>query len=265
MLSIRKKLVLIVFILCMLLITVRFCVLLPDHFSQKMLTQNIKEEFIPPSQECLNSDELRQIVANPIHYLGKGSQAIAFVSADNNYVIKFFLNERFHTKLRIRSPFRKTASPRVRFDVLKRYAKAFQEIKEETGLIAIHLSANTTDLPNCILEDPKGLHHLIDLNQFSFMVQKRCDCINTTFSKMSLEEKEKTLIALETLMYSLAQKGFYNLRGDFKDENFAILNGQAFMIDVGNVIFLKDQKEHPEQEFQKVKNMLQTWMKEKKL
>ena len=238
-----------------------FCILLPEHFSPKILTQDIKREF---STSVCKSDDLHQIVSQPLCYLGKGSQAIAFASADGKYVLKFFLNERFHTKLRIRRPFRKALAPRIRFDVLERYAKAFEEIKEEAGLIAIHLSANTTDLPSCTLQDPKGKYHLINLNRFSFIVQKRCDCIDKTFSKMSLEEKQKTLAALEILMQSLAKKGFYNLRDNFKDENFAILDDKALMIDVGNVIFVDTQRQHPEEEFQRVKTILQTWMKEKR-
>jgi hypothetical protein len=259
----KKNLFFISFGILLLGILSYFSIFLPDQFSQEILTQCIHQNFLPSSYETIGHEKIPAITAQPLRYLGKGSQAIAFISADNQYVIKFFLNERFHTKLRIRHPFKKAYPPRIRYDVLNRYAKAFQEIREETGLIAVHLSATTSHLPSCYLQDPQGYYHLIDLNRFSFVVQKRCDCLNTTFSKMSKKEKKKTLAALQTLMQTLAKKGFHNLRNSFKEENFAMLGDQALMIDVGNVIFIETQKKHPEEELQRIKEQLETWVKEK--
>lgn len=244
-------------IACLALLGAYVCTLLPDHFTPNILVRDITREF--PVSGC---EHLSRIVQKPFSYLGKGSQAIAFESADGRYVLKFFLMEHFHTKVRIRSPFRKLPAPRIRWDVLERYTIAFQELKEETGLVAIHLSANTTDLPSCTLKDPKGHLHVIDLNRFSFLVQKKGSCITDQFHQLSLEQQRHVASSLEALTTSLARKGFYNLRASFKDENFALLDDKALIIDVGNFIFLEEQKTHPEGEMVRAKEQLHSWLKD---
>lgn len=240
---------------CVLILGSYLCIHLPDTFNPKLLVQDVVADF--PSLGC---EHLKQVVSKPLTYLGKGSQAIVFASADGQYVLKFFLTQRFHTKLRIRMPFKKTPPSRIRWDVLERYAVAFEKIQEETGLVALHLSANTHHLPQAVLQDPQGNLHTIDLNRFSFLLQKRCTCLADSFHKMSSRKQEEVAQALETLMTSLACKGFYNLRGSFKDKNFAILNQKAFIIDVGNFVFREELLQDPKAEIARGHAVLNAWL-----
>jgi len=247
-----NKILLCLLALCILLGAL--CIHLPDRFSPDLLVQGIEHEF--PHHECAN---LHEILSQPFSYLGKGSQAIAFASADGKYVLKFFLTNRFHTGLRIRRPFKKTPPFRIRGDVLERYASAFEKIQEETALIAMHLSATKDHLPRCVLQDPQGHQHTIDLNRFSFLVQKKCTCLSTHFAKLPLEKKESLRQKLQELLTSLARKGFYNLRGSFKEQNFAFCEDEVYIIDIGNFVFREEIAQHPLPEIQRSEKALQHW------
>jgi hypothetical protein len=240
---------------CALILGSSVCIHLPDTFTPTILVQDVVADF--PALGC---EHMKQVVSKPLTYLGKGSQAIVFASADGQYVLKFFLTQRFHTKLRIRMPFKQTPPSRIRWDVLERYAVAFEKVQEETGLVALHLSANTYDLPQAVLQDPQGNLHTIDLNHFSFLLQKRCTCLADSFHNMSSPQQEEVAQALEKLMTSLACKGFYNLRGSFKDKNFAMLNQKAFIIDVGNFVFREELLHNPETEITRGHVVLSTWL-----
>ncbi len=88
------------------------------------------------------------IPAQTFRYLGKGGQSYVFVSEDNRYILKLFRSSRLNT-LKFFLPFRKTKIELLENDLretLQSYLIAGTYLKEETGLVAIHLD-HTPILP----------------------------------------------------------------------------------------------------------------------
>jgi len=232
------------------LLLLPFCLHTPENFTPSLLVQDIN--LSTPSQGC---EILATLTRQPFSYLGKGSQAIAFESSDHLYVIKFFLKKPLYNKWRIRSPFYKAPHPRIRWNVLTCYATVFEKIPEETALIGLHLSANTSHLPKCCIQDPKGHLHTLDLNRFSFLLQKKCAPL-TRHSTLSSQQQK----SLETLLSTLASKGFKNQRSSFKEVNFAFLDDQAFLIDAGNFVFEKTQLLSSQHEVARSQESFRRWV-----
>ncbi len=265
----KPVLSLIVFLFCLsfLIFGLSFRLIMSDAFSPDLLKHDVQGEFT-----AFNCPEIHQITSQKLHYLGEGMQAIAFVSADKKYVLKFFLKHRRYKKIRLRpAPFLQKiwanqqnkpinlSPPNDKRYVLESYDRAFKELKEETGLVAVHLSASAQDLPFCHLIGPQGQEHVVDLNRVSFVVQKYGALVKDQFSKLSLEEKKEALLHLEGLLQRIAEKGFVNNGKRFNQENFALLDQKAIMIDVGNIQFSEDQKAHPQKETQRLKKLLKKW------
>ena len=263
----KKKSSLLLFFLfsSFLLFGLTFRIILPDTFSPVFIKHDIQGEFTP-----FNCPQIHQISSCKLRYLGEGMQSIAFASVDKKYVLKFFLTKRRYQKIRLRpAPFlqkmfsqknKNRTPPSDKRYVLESYDKAFCKIKEETGLVAVHLSASSTeDLPFCHLIDDKGQEHVVDLNRVSFVVQKYGALVKDKFLHMSLKEQKEALIDLEKLLQKIATSGFINHGKSFNPENFALVDRKALMIDVGNIKFSEEQKADPKKEIQKLKKLLKNW------
>ncbi len=261
----------ILFPLLLLLLSLGFSCLRfmpPDNFSSDCISQNVRENF-----SSFSFPEINQISRQKFKYLGNGMQSIAFVSEDKKYVFKFFLKHKIHKKPRIRisafwaNLFRQNSSTfSNKLYVLKSYDKAFQEMKQETGLLAVHLQETVTpNLPFLKVIDYQGKEHLIDLNLSSFVIQKYGVLVDRALQKMNPQEKKQALLKLQQLVKKIAEKGFVNNGKNFNAENFAFIKNQPVMIDVGNIKFSKNLKKYPEKEISRVIGLLYKWAQKQTL
>lgn len=140
-------------------------------FSLKKIKGPLLEGEAPHS-----SSEIHKLLQQPYFYLSKGHQCFVFVSEDGKTVIKFFNYNRFRfPSWAVLTPDLKAYAKKrkdrfqLTFDSLQ-IARAF--LREETGLIELHLQ-KSTKLPILTLFDELDRCHLIDLNNFAFILQKR--------------------------------------------------------------------------------------------
>jgi len=229
----------------------------PDRFSTSSIAYDLEGDF--PEFVC---PVLYTITARPLTYLGQGLQSVVFASEDGNYVMKFFFVRRPRTEWRwsIPSPkglwlpyaekkrklFAGKNQRRTR-KAIDSYSVAYNLFKEETGLVAVHLGKTNLGLPESILIDERGNEHRIDLDRASFIVQKRC-------SQERLEP-----IAVECLLRKKAERGFTDRHPGFKKENYGILDGEAIMLDPGNIVYSEAVLNDPEPEFIKTKGWFRQW------
>src|SRR5262249_32986319 len=137
--------------------------------------------------------QVEQILTQPFHLIGAGSECFAFLSQDGNTVIKFFKLDTFrpvylHRGLLLEdySTYAGTLSPSS--GILKRLSGirefrlnrtfssihlAYQELKSQTGLIYLHLNPGGHFKTPLTLYDSCGIAHQIDLNDAKFVLQKR--------------------------------------------------------------------------------------------
>jgi hypothetical protein len=152
-------------------------------------------------------DDIAKIISQPFHYLAKGRQSYVFVSSDDKYVIKFFRYHLIRPKfiyhfLRIFPSldnfrrYRIKAKKRQFEKWMDSYFIAAKELKEETGLVCVHLT-ETNDLPrNIVIIDRLGRKHTIDPNKTGFLIQKKTDLFLDKVKKLTDKKKDKELSQL---------------------------------------------------------------------
>lgn len=224
----------------------KFCRSKTDGFAMSKITSEMmyhKEfETSPLSNEEL--DSIRSILDQPFHYLGKGVQCYAFVSADDKYVLKFFRMRRvLPSSWLIKMPLLesyKQEKIKSKFEDLSRdfisYKIAYELLKEQTGLVYIHL--NKTDLlhQKITLFDKICVKHSIDLDSMEFLLQKKADLFYPAVEEMlSLGKKSEIKKYVKDLIHFLAYRsslGIYDKDPDI-NTNFGICEGKTLQIDVG--------------------------------
>ena len=207
-----------------------------DHFSSDILL----ESHIDGTELPFIFQGIDEILSKPLRYIGNGLEAVAFVSADEQYVLKFFLKKQilkksfFKPKKRFKQLLNNNTEIKTGLETLKKYEVALQHLTDETGLLAVYRGGAIENLPVCTVVDYRGREHKIDLNQVAFVVQKKAKIINRY---MYADEFEKVNRELQDFFARLASKGFVNLSHVFNPENFAILDNRAVMIDLGKLEF----------------------------
>ena len=185
----------------------RFCQWQTDGFSVLRITA----DGLPMGKgEWGDAQDIKNIFIQPFHYLGKGAQTYVFVSADGRYVLKFFRHlNKYGTPLDF-LPFpsiQKTVEK-----VQKKAGKGFcklqtclsKELKEETGLVYLHLNQTTHLKTEVILYDKIRIQYKLPLDKMGFIVQKRAAPFYPTLErwieKGQIEEAKSALKQLVRLL-----------------------------------------------------------------
>jgi hypothetical protein len=206
--------------------------------------------------------ELQQKLEQPYTFLGAGSECFAFLSQDGTTVIKFFKLDQFRPVYLHRGLFCEDYSayagtiakhtfpvetlPSWAAHLLKRLwgireyrlqrtfesiQLAYHHLKEETGLLYLHLHPQGEFNP-FILYDACGIAHSIDLHSTRFVLQKRGTSIEEHFSSLSEEKGKKSLNSLLALLRKRCMKGIHDR--DIVPRNFGFLGTEAIEIDTGS-------------------------------
>lgn len=229
----------------------RFC-----HFqTQGFRIQKILSDlpFDPRFQTTpLNEKELQAVVQSlqqPYYFLASGNECYAFESQDGKTVLKFFKHHHMRTHTwfnRFKWPF--FIDP-VRQKIIdergKRLVRSFQsnkiayeDLKEETGLIYAHLNKTASLFKTPItLYDNLGIAHLVDIDQVEFMLQKKAELVSAKFHHLlrvkDLTETKRCIDSLVSLIFHRAQKGIHD-RDPVLARNYGYVNDQAVIIDLGS-------------------------------
>lgn len=208
-------------------------------------------------------------------YLGRGGQCFAFISEDRQFVIKFFQTHfrPFGALITQHFPWiskekRKQKFDRALFKLFRdfnSYSYASQELKEETGVIYVHLNKTTHLKKKLHVKDKLRLSHTIDLDRFEFVVQRRAilafDYLHSLFQQHDYEKAKQSMRSLIALALKCCQKGFHHEDAHIGN-NFGFINGCACIIDIGR--FAKDPSRPNEKTLQKdyetVTNQLKNWV-----
>lgn len=192
-------------------------------------------------------NELDRALSQKYGYLACGNQAFAFLSEDGRYVLKFFKQKLFEPPLLWKLvPSRWLKEGRRDKKIWKKkyklqrdfesYRMAFDELKEETGLVLVHLNATDWIGKNISITDKINIEHLVPLDDFNFIIQKRADLVYPTIDKLMREGNvaaaKEALSSILHLFVSRCQKGISDSDPDL-DKNFGFIDGLAVQIDIG--------------------------------
>lgn len=224
-----------------------------------------KWETAPLSSQ--GQEEVDALLSQPYHMIGAGSECFAFASEDGKAVIKFFKLDRARPVylhrgvfLEDRSEYAGTLSnhsltrwilPSPFDQRLKRFLGirefrlertfssihlAYENLKEETGLIYLHLNPTEHLKKTLTIYDACGIAHSVDLDSSKFFLQKRAVPMERHFAalqkKGSHEEAKASIDSLIRLLKDRCTKGFADR--DIVNRNFGYIGSQAIEIDSGS-------------------------------
>lgn len=207
------------------------------------LTPRQEWETLPlsPQEKATISSLLQQ----KFTYLGKGAQAYVFESEDKKHVLKFFRHSH------MRPPFwidylpsseiykkrkRARAEGKLHKDFLS-YKLAFEELREETGLLFIHLNKTQNLLNQKItFYDKIGIIHQVDADSMEFVLQKKASLIYPTIEEWMKQgeytQAKAALSSLLSLLKARCEKGIWDKDPDL-NTNFGLVGARAIQIDIG--------------------------------
>lgn len=190
-------------------------------------------------------------------YLGKGCQAYVFVSEDGNYVLKFFKYQRFRPQAFLKyfdfipavHDYRqmKIEKKRKLLDgVFNSWKIAFENLKEETGLIFVHLNKTTNIDKTLLLYDKMGLEHHIKLDHMEFLLQKKAEMLCPTIEKLMnaghVDQAKQLISRIISMLLSEYSRGFAD-NDHALMQNTGVYEGNPIHIDVGQFVKNNDVKQ----------------------
>lgn len=218
--------------------------------------------------------EILHILNQRFFYLARGRQSFAFESEDGKYVLKLPRTDRYKTKLWIRSlPFFKERAAqsfkhkqmRSAF-VFNSFEIADQELKEETGILYLHLK-KTEGLPSITIRNRVKENFKIQLDETVFLLQKKIPMgfplLFSLIEKNETDQAKKMIDQFLDLCIARAKKGVFNRDSNFL-MNFAYDGEKFVQIDVGS---FHHKPEYPHQlatfaSYKEATTQLQLWLDE---
>lgn len=203
---------------------------------------------IPELSEEENN-ELEKILGQTFSYIGKGAQSYAFVSEDDQYVLKFFKFKHLRPSwiidnlpeigyLKTFKELEQYKKQRKLLSVFNGYRLAYEVHKNESGLLYVHLNKTNHLKKKVTVLDKIGVERSIDLDEVNFVIQKK---VVTSKKKIlddlavgNLDEAILKIYSLFDLYLQEYSKGIY-------DHDHGVLHNTGFIgskpihLDVGKL------------------------------
>jgi len=220
-------------------------------------------------------EELRQILAQDFKYLSAGAQCYAFLSGDGKYVLKFFKMKHFLPKRWLKYVplpglekyrFRKVQRRILRQKALfSSYKMAYEELKDETGTVYIHLSKSSDLKVAAKLFDRTGKCSVAQLDQFEFVLQEKAqlflDRINALMHEQRDDEAAEAISALLNAVANQCKRGFIDHDSGI-GHNYGFVGDRVIHFDVGRIAYDETAKAPScyQREIVRVGKKLEEWL-----
>lgn len=229
----------------------------PKGFTLKKITSHHTPAPEWEVENTLSRGEIRAIVNQPFTYLGSGNHTYAFASEDGRYVIKFFKQKHMKTRTwvdylplptkRIFYPMGKIhRRMQEREESFTSYRIAFNELRQETGILYLHLNKTAHLKTSLTLIDQNGENLSLDLDDMEFLIQKRAtlafEHLKDLYREGKVQEAEEAIASLLDVVAKRSQMGIYDKDLQFF-KNFGFVGQEAIEIDIGE--FRRDQEPRP--------------------
>ncbi len=253
---------------------------LTDDFRISNMTYEIPHNpdwEIPP----LSPEEQAQLDAclnQPYNYIGKGAQSYAFASEDGKYVIKFFKFKHLKPNwivdalpdwgfLKDYRNSNRERKNRLIISVFSGYKLAYDEMRNESGIIYLHLNKSQHLKQNLVVYDKIGLKWEIDLDNIVFVIQEKA---KTTRNVLSAAFEENNIALAEHRIEQIFDLYLFEYHKGIYDRDHGVLQNTGFVgdkpihLDVGKLT--KDDKmklaEYYKPDLRVVAGKFEYWIRE---
>jgi hypothetical protein len=211
---------------------------LPNIYTEQPLT------CVPSGLSSQDAETLKTQLAQPFTFLDSGLECYAFISQDRQIVLKFFKHHHIRQAqlLAKLAPFPylvklKCEKEERRDKTFSSCRLAYEEMKEETGLIFLHLNKTAENLPTVTIIDKLGLQHRVALDNVQFLIQKRADLLipslGDSLKQGDLKSAQTKVSSLLDFITQRCQKGIADRDPTFL-KNYGLIENCAIVIDVGS-------------------------------
>ncbi len=187
--------------------------------------------------------QIQSILSQPFYFLNSGGESYAFVSKDGEYVLKFFKHHHmrpvhwsdpllpFPLKVKLKK------NREEKLSTLFTSCKlAYENFREGTGLIYLHLYETDFLKKKLKLFDAIGAVHSFNLDKLDFALQRKATMAYPTLDAL-VEAKEykaakERLASLVNLIVTRCKAGLED--HDARKRNFGFVGGNAIEIDLGS-------------------------------
>ena len=244
-----KKMLLILFLVAGFFALERLCHKATDGFALNKVIYPLKEELAEKLEPfSVEHKHAKDILTNrSFRYLASGAQCYAFVSDDQKYILKLFKFQHMrippwsqHLPLpSFLDSYRQAKLAKKRqiiSDLFDSFQLASRYLKEETGILFLHLRKTSDFESQMTIIDKIGKQHRLDIDQTYFVLQMRADLaydkINDWMKKGKIAKARAGIRSLVNLAATRCEKGIFDKDPDFRT-NFGFVNGKATQIDIG--------------------------------
>jgi hypothetical protein len=196
--------------------------------------------------ETLGEEAVRAL-EQPFHYLARGHQCYAFESEDGQFVIKLPRTDRYRLPFWLRSinlPILANYREKIRTDlsrretfILESFRIAYEELRGQTALLAMHLQISENLGKTVVIFDRLGRSYQLPLHQTAFILQRKKAILMNVFQEaLQCGERataEQMLDAFLEVIAERAKHGILNKDPSFL-KNFGFGDAVAFQIDIGS-------------------------------
>ncbi|MDN3506483.1 MAG: hypothetical protein P0S96_04565 [Simkaniaceae bacterium] len=193
-------------------------------------------------EDC-DLQRLQNILSTPFYYLNSGGESYAFVSKDDQYVLKFFKLHHMRPKnledaflpspLRTKYQLLRTKKLTTLFSSCK---LAYEKFRKGSGLVYLHLNATDHLKTKLTFYDAIGALHTLDLDSVPFALQEKAALAYPTITALAeakeLEAAKHRLSSLIELIKTRCQAGLSD--HDPRARNFGFIGEEAIEFDLGS-------------------------------
>lgn len=233
---------------------------------------DFKHPYVLTRQPSIPDEQAKQlaqeILKQKFTYLGCGGQMTAYESEDGRYVLKFFnprsiISKKWFSRvsklIRINSRkwiwnayFRRNERLER---YMYRYEISFKDLRDETGLIYVHLDPATSLSQTVAVESKEGVLYHLDATTHPFVLQKKVEMTMTRLDRFmnqgKIEEAKEAVRQIVALFHTRAKKGYRDRLQNIK-KNYGFIGDRAIQFDTGRIRMDKDVLENPEKELERV-------------
>lgn len=244
----------------------------------------------PLSEE--DQKEMTRLLSQSFTLIASGSECFVFVGEDEQTILKCFklsfarpvyyrqalFNDEYasyaYSLTESPSPwiapfetFRRRICGIREFRLLRTFSScklAYDHLKDETGLLYLHLNPTDTFHQSIALIDRNGAHYSLPIDSSKFLLQKKAELLEPHFIRLlnegRQEEVDASIASLHDLIRRRCEKGFSDR--DFMNKNVGFIGNQAIEIDVGSFTPDPDMKQEKmiEQELRIATTEFHQWL-----